>query len=370
MIADFFHYLCVLKKTDMIIDQAKIARFKEIVEATHRAAIVCHMSPDGDALGSSLCLMLTLRNMGKNVAVIVPDMYPATLSFLPGASQIIVASANYSLTKSILDRADTIFCLDFNEPLRLDRLAPYVLQSPARRVMIDHHLNPADIAELTFSHPEKSSTCALLFTILEQAGLDSHITPNAAACCCAGMMTDTGNFSYNSNDPDLYRILARLIEKGVNKDAIAKRLFDTSSGRRIRLMGYLLYHNLHMFSQHRCAVVTLNPDEAAEFDYHRGDTESLVNTPLSIPDVIWSVYLRATSPTHVKVSMRSKGDFSVREICATNFGGGGHLNAAGGDFNGTISEALSTLIDIMPLYDKYLPAPDAETFPPIILPNK
>lgn len=354
----------------MYIEPAKTTHLREILESSKRNVIVCHKTPDGDALGSSLCLAHTLIAMHKRATVIVPDMFPANLGFLPGAHNVVIASSNYELTATILAEADTIWCLDFNEPERLDRLAPYVMAVNARRILIDHHLNPAAFAELTFSYPEKSSTCAVLYSILKKAHLSEYVTAEGAACCCAGMMTDTGNFSYNSNDPDLYHILAELIDKGVNKDAIAKRMFDTSSERRLRIMGYCESRKMQIFKEHRCAVITLTTHEADEFDYHRGDTESLVNVPLSIPEVTWSVYLRATSPEQVKVSMRSKGDFSVREICANHFGGGGHLNAAGGEFFGTCDDALKAVVDIMPLYDYMLPSEGADNFPPIIIKHK
>lgn len=343
----------------------KIAAFKRIITESKRFVIVCHKGPDGDALGSSLCLNHLLRRLGKESMVVTPDSYPANLSFLPGSEHVVIASHNYERVDSLLGRADTVMCLDFNELGRLDRLAPYVEKAAGKKVLIDHHLNPDGFADLTFSFPEISSTCALLYLILSAADLTAKVDAIGAACCCAGMMTDTGNFSYNSNDPKLYRIMAELVEKGINKDGIAKRLFDTSTERRIRIMGYCQSHNMSVFPEHKAALITLSKGECEEFGYEKGDTESLVNMPLSIPSIVWSVYLRETTSGIVRVSMRSKGDFSVRDICSAHFEGGGHCNAAGGEVAGTLEAAISAVLKVMPLYDGLLPA--SETIEPSII---
>lgn len=340
----------------MKFDQETITRFREIVDATDRCAIVCHMSPDGDALGSSLCLRHLLTAMGKSACVVVPDAFPATLAFLPGTNDVVVASYDYVRAKRVIDHSQAVFCLDFNELQRLDRFAPYVEASDAVKVNIDHHLNPSGFADLTVSCPEKSSTSALLYMLADQAGFGEYITPEAAECCCAGMMTDTGNFSYNSDDPDLYIILADIVRRGVDKDALYKQLFNISTERRIRIMGFCQYKNMFIVPEHRAAIITLSKAETDDLGYRKGDTEALVNIPLSIPETVWSVYLREMEPGFVKVSMRSKGEFSVRDICADNFGGGGHCNAAGGEFRGTIDDTIARLLEIMPKYDKFLPS--------------
>ena len=176
---------------------------------------------------------------------------------------------------------------------------------------------------------------------------------NAAACIYTGMMTDTGNFSYNSNDPDLYLIIHDLMRKGIDKDNLYKLVMNTSSETRIRIMGYAQYR-MQLLPDHRAAVITLSADELKEFGYNKGDTEGLVNVPLAIPEITYSVFLREDAPDCVKVSMRSKGDFSVSRICEENFNGGGHANAAGGEFHGTLDEAVEKLFEIIPNYDKYL----------------
>ena len=166
------------------------------------------------------------------------------------------------------------------------------------------------------------------------------------------MMTDTGNFSYNSNDPDLYIIISDLLKKGIDKDKIYTQVFNTCSESRLRICGYGQYKMI-LFPNHKAALITLSEDELKEFGYAKGDTESLVNVPLSIPEVNYSVFMREDSPEYVKISTRSKGDFPVNLMCEKYFGGGGHLNAAGGEFHGTLSDAVSRLLSIMPEFDVY-----------------
>ena len=191
--------------------------------------------------------------------------------------------------------------------------------------------------------------------MLESVGLERRISREAAECCCTGMMTDTGNFSYNSNDPQLYRILERLVAKGVDKDAIYTRLFNTNTESRVRLMGYAQSSKMQILPEHQAAVIALSREELDEFGYKRGDTEALVNVPLSIPGITYSVFLREDETGYVKVSMRSKGSFSVKEICEAHFGGGGHVNASGGEMRAPLDEVLQRVIDVLPQYDSMLP---------------
>ncbi len=329
-----------------------IDKVASLIRDARKVAIVCHMTPDGDALGSSLCLMHALRAMGKNASVITPDAPPRSLTFLPGAQNITVASYNHDRAKYTFLHADLIFCLDFNDLKRIDRTAPMVEAAKAPVVVVDHHLNPVIKPEILISDPSKSSTSALVYEMLDAAGMSEFVGLEAATCCCAGMMTDTGNFAYNANDPALYSILSALMERGVDKDDLYNRLFNTNSLSRIRLMGFCQYARTHVLPEHHCAIITLSLDDARDFGYSKGDTEGLVNIPLSIPGIIYSVYLRQDEPGYVKVSMRSKGDFSVKEICEKYFSGGGHHNAAGGEINDTLDGALDRILHIIPEADR------------------
>ena len=338
-----------------LLSKAQADQLSSMIQKSNRVVVTCHMTPDGDALGSSLCMVHVLLSMGKFATVVVPDCPPQNLMFLPGSSHVVVASCRPERAESLLTDADLVVLLDFNDLKRIDRMAPMVEASKAKRVVIDHHLNPSIKADVLISRPDVSSTCALLYQVLESIGLERRISREAAECCCTGMMTDTGNFAYNSNDPQLYRILERLVAKGVDKDAIYTRLFNTNTESRVRLMGYAQSRKMQILPEHQAAVIALSREELDEFGYKRGDTEALVNVPLSIPGITYSIFLREDEPGYVKVSMRSKGNFSVKEICEAHFGGGGHVNASGGEMRAPLDEVLQRVIDVLSQYDSMLP---------------
>lgn len=330
-------------------DIPQIEKLKELIPKSRNVVITCHLSPDGDALGSSLGLKHVLSCLGIECRVITPDCPPQSLSFLPGYNDVMPLSRYESLVRAHVNRADLIFCLDYNELKRVDRLAPYIEASSARKIMIDHHLHPATEGfDVQISHPEISSTCALLYKVICAIGLGEYITKDAAECIYTGMMTDTGNFSYNSNDPDLYLAIYALLERGIDKDQIYRKAMNVRSENSIRLNSYALLEKLEVFPEYHAALICITRDEANRFGYKKGDTEGLVNVPLCIPGVVYSCYLR-DEEDYVKVSMRSVGDFPVNKLCKEHFGGGGHLNAAGGEFHdGDMRECAELFKSLMP----------------------
>ena len=336
------------------ISHDKVEAVKNLIARSGKIVIICHMTPDGDAMGSSLALYDLLKRKGKNVFVVTPDMPPRNLMFLPGAQSVVVGSRYPDKAHNLLLSADLIVCLDFNSLHRVDRLSPFVSGSSAKKILIDHHLEPENFVDVLISCPEKSSTCALLYELLGLMGMSEEMSREAAECIYTGMMTDTGNFSYNSNDPQLYLIIAELLKKGIDKDSIYNKAWNTNSSGRLRLCGYALYCKMQLVPDHKMALIALSRDELNEFDYVKGDTEGLVNKPLSIPGIEYSVFLREDEPDYVKVSMRSLGDFPVNKICSDHFGGGGHLNAAGGEFHGSLASAMGVVMSVLPDYDEYL----------------
>lgn len=342
----FFDSMTASEST-CFIPESSLEKARTLIDGARSVVLVCHMTPDGDALGSMLCLQKVLMAKGKRARCVVPDMPPASLQFLPGVSAIMVASSNEGYAAKILSTVDLVICLDFNDAKRIDRLGSALLSSRAPRIVIDHHLNPVLKANVMISFPEKSSTSALVFHFLEGLGWLDDMDADSATCCCAGMMTDTGNFSYNSNDPDLYRILSVLVAKGVDKDALYRKLFNTNSESRVRIMGFGQYARMELFPDHGAALITLSRDELNELHYRPGDTEGLVNVPLSIPGIRYSIFLRQNEPDYVKVSMRSVGDFSVKELCEKHFGGGGHLNAAGGECRMSLEDTRRRVMEIV-----------------------
>ncbi len=320
-----------------VVDEKKIKKLAHLLDDARRIVITTHLSPDGDAMGSSLAFARVLSEIGKDVAVIVPDQPLQQLMFLPGAKDVIVGSRYADFAAKLFAKSDLIICLDFNELRRIDRLAPYVEASKAAKVMIDHHLHPGDFADVVISHPEMSSTCLLLFRVLCRLELFTVIDKETATCILAGMMTDTGNFAYNANDPDAYIVEAELVRKGVDKVNLYNRLLNRTTENCLRLTSYALLEKMEVFHDFNAALICLTRDELNSFHYVKGDTEGLVNRPLAIPGIIYSAFLREEEG-YVKVSMRSLGDFPVNLLCSEHFGGGGHLNAAGGEFDGTLEE--------------------------------
>ena len=235
-----------------------------------------------------------------------------------------------------------LFRADNNEPKRIGRLAPIVEAAPGRKVMIDHHLYPApDFCRLVISHPELSSTCELVFRLLCAMKSYDDINRQAAECLYTGMMTDTGAFSYNSNRTDIYFIIGELIKKGIDKDAIYRRVYQVYSESRMRLMGYTMNEKMKVYPAQRAALITLTRDELQRYHYTAGDTEGFVNMPLDIDGVEFSVFIREDRD-YAKVSLRSVGRFPCNRFAMRHFNGGGHKNASGGEFYGSLEDAVRT----------------------------
>lgn len=338
--------------TARVIKDSKIKELKQRIIDSENIVITCHVSPDGDAIGSTLAMCHILRAMGKDARIVTPDLPPKTLMFLPGTRDIVVFTRNADLGRQLFSDADLVLCLDFNSPYRVDKMADTMLQSQGKKVLIDHHLDPDKFADLVISHPEMSSTCLLVYKIICQLGLSEKIDRNVADCIYTGMMTDTGNFTYNSEDPDIYLTISELLKKGINKDRLYSRVCNTNSESRIRLIGYAISQKMQLFPEHHAALIALTQDELKQFKYEKGDTESLVNIPLSIPDISYSIFLR-DDVDYIKVSARSVGNFPVNRICEKHFGGGGHKNAAGGEFRGSVQEAIDKFISILDENDIY-----------------
>lgn len=333
---------------------------KVLAEAQH-VVIFTHMGPDGDAIGSSLALRhyLESRSTATQATVIVPNDFPDFLAWMPGADQILVYEGHAEQCDRCLDEADVVVCLDFNDPRRIGPVGERVQQKPCPKVMIDHHLYPTDFATVLISDPAVSSTCELVYYFLRQwEGESWHPSPEIANCLYTGLMTDTGNFSYNSNRPELYEIIAELMRAGIQKDVIYDRVFNQYSADRMRLMGYCLYKKMRLYPEHHMALITLSIDELKQFNYKQGDTEGIVNLPLQMGDIFYSVFMREQEPKPgttknvVKVSFRSQGDRPVNVMAAEVFRGGGHANASGGDFYGSIHTAARLFLREYPKYFK------------------
>ena len=338
-----------------VIAQAEVDHVEKWFERAEKIVIVSHVSPDGDAIGSSLGLYHFLTSQEKTVNVIVPNAFPEFLHWMPGAKEVIVYDKYKEYADKLINEADVLCCLDFNVLSRIDEMEEVVKNTPARKMMVDHHLYPGDFCRITISHPEISSTSELVFRLICQLGNFSDITKEGAECIYTGMMTDTGGFTYNSNDREIYYIISELLSKGIDKDEIYRKVFNTHSEGRLRLMGYVLYDKMQVFPEFNSALIWLDASEQKRFQYKKGDTEGFVNIPLSIKDVRFSVFLREdTEKKMIKVSLRSVGTFPCNKVAAEFFNGGGHLNASGGEFYGPMEEAINLFKQALVKYQDLL----------------
>jgi len=271
----------------------------------------------------------------------VPDAFPDFLKWLPGSEQVMRYDKHPEEVKVLCQQADLLFCLDFNEMTRLEELQEIVEVSPAKRVLIDHHLNPAIEGVVTVSHPEASSTCELVFRVICQLGDFDHLNQKIAAPIYCGMMTDTGGFTYNSTRPEIYTIIGMLLTTGIDKDKIYRRVFNNYSQSAIRFRGYLMHRSLHVFEEYHAAYYLVGRKDMKDFNFVKGDLEGLVNEPLRIKGMRLSISLREDDRTEhlIWVSLRSVDDFPCNEMAAEFFNGGGHLNASGGRLQCTLAEA-------------------------------
>lgn len=332
-----------------VIDSHKISQVEHLLKKYDKIVIVTHVSPDGDAIGSSLGLYHYLVNAGNDVTVIVPNAFPEFLNWMPGAKDILDYEKYTEYSQKLIAEAELIFCLDFNIPKRTFHLAPLIEAAKGKKVMVDHHPEPSDFCDVVISYPQISSTSELIFRLICRMGDYDAISKESAECIYTGMMTDTGGFTYNSNNCEIYSIISELLNKGIDKDQIYSNVYHNYSVDRYRMLGYTLSEKLKVYPEYRTALITLTKEEQLKYNAKKGDTEGFSNLPLSIKDIIFAVFMRQDNEM-LKISLRSQGTFPCNKFSAQCFNGGGHLNAAGGEFFGTIEEAIEVFEKALPEY--------------------
>lgn len=335
-----------------LLKETQLRHLGPLLDKARKVVLTCHVRPDGDAVGSTLCLMHLLRARKVQAHVVTPDTPPRVLEFLPGYHDIVPFSKYEEYGTRLMQEADLIVCCDFNTSSRLSGLEAVFSASKAKKVVIDHHENPAMSADLTVSYPDMSSTCELVFRLLCGLGRFGELadSPEAATCLCTGIITDTRNLSVNTKHLDLYDIVKELLGIGVNKRLILRETMETKSENALKLNSFALCERLKVYPRHRAAVVWLTQEDLDRFHYEKGDTEGLVNQALELRGIIYAVFMRQEKDK-VRLSMRSLGSFPVSKICADHFGGGGHIQAAGGDFEGPVEDCLKFLESVLPEYD-------------------
>ncbi len=335
-----------------IIDERLIEQCSELIESAESFCLVTHIGPDGDAIGSSLAMMHFLRKIGKNpVRVIVPNAFPDFLRWMPGSEEILIYEEQPEVCNEYFRTSDVILCLDFNSLNRIGPAQDIVRSSEAKILLLDHHLYPESFADVTISYPLMCATCEIVFRVICRMGYASALDLNIAECIYTGLMTDTGNFSYNSNNAELYIIVSELMRLGIDKDSIHRNVFDNYSYQRMRLMGYCLYKKMQIFPQYGTALITLSDAELQQFFFKPGDAEGIVNLPMSINGIFFSCMLREDKEhDEIKVSMRSQGTFPANQVAKDLFNGGGHLNAAGGKSTESLEATIQKFVEHLPDY--------------------
>ncbi len=325
-----------------------IGEVKKLLSVPKDIVITSHRNPDGDAIGSSLALYLYLNKLGHTVRVIFPSEYPHFVSWMPDAEKIIIFDIEPELTESTIKRADIIFSLDYNSLDRIDKVGEMIRPLPCTKIMIDHHLNPDYFAEYMLSEPSASSTCELVYDFIEMLGEKDKLDIPIGECLLTGILTDTGSFKY-ATSPKLFKIVASLLELGVDDTKIHDFVFNSQNEKNLRLLGHCLKDRMEILEEYQTGIIWLTRRDYEYYDIQRGDTEGIVNFLLKMKNIKIAAFI-TEQPTIVKISLRSKGDFSVEQIAKKHFKGGGHKNASGGS---SYKGLKSTLLEFKNILAEY-----------------
>lgn len=323
----------------------KVNKIISVLDNAKQIVIITHQNPDGDAIGSLLGLYNFLKDR-YNVIPVTPNSYPDFLKWMPGNNEVIIFNQQKEKAAEVFKKADVIFGLDFNDINRIESAREAFSASNAFKILIDHHPMPGDFTDLIISETHRSAAAELLYDVLKSINKEL-ISIDVAECLFAGIMTDTGCFSFNSSNPETYRIVARLLEKGINKDKIFNQIYENYSEDRMRLTGFCLNERMKVFAQEKSAYVYLSQNDVSQYKFTKGDTEGFVNLPFSIKGINLSGFF-FEFPDYIKISLRSKGSFDVNNLAREHFNGGGHKNAAGGRFYGTLNDAINHFETLLP----------------------
>lgn len=336
-----------------MFDKNRVKSVSNLLSDSKKIILVSHKNPDGDTLGASLAMFHFLRSKGLQVETIVPNHYPAFYAWMPGIEEMHVFEGHAAEVKGLIREADLIFCLDFNNMSRTGNLAAELLKSEAVKIMIDHHLAPSDEFDYVFSDINTSSTGELVYEFINDMGEINRLGLNESLALYTCIMTDTGSFSFSCNRPRTYEIIADLVRRGVDAAKVHKLVYDTFSENRLRLLGYALSSKMEVWKELHAAAIHLNKEDLKRFDYQVGDTEGVVNYPLSMADVNLSILLTEKDDL-IRISFRSKGSFDVNQFARAHFSGGGHRNAAGGNSPLSMPDTLQKLKEILLTYRESL----------------
>src|SRR5690554_997098 len=321
-----------------------ITKIHPLLKEVKNIVITTHYGPDGDAIGSSLGLQIYLQKLGHNVVTIVPSKCPDFIGFLPKTDTLINFEAMPLKAEKVLEKADILFCLDFNTFHRTRDLKTLLEDSYAIKVLIDHHLEPAiEDFDYGWSDPESSSTCEMVYHFIVEHTKKEHFDMDMMTLLYTGVVTDTGSFRYERATGDLHRMIAFFKDSGLNHTKIHEQLFNTWSENRLKFLGHVLAERLHVFPNLGWSYMAIKEEDFIKFNVKKEDIEGFVNYGLTIKGIHSTVLLSQRGNQEVRLSFRSNIGYDVRTIASTHFMGGGHENAAGGTFHGTLEDAINHL---------------------------
>jgi phosphoesterase RecJ-like protein len=306
-----------------------------------KIVITFHQKPDADAMGSGLGLYNFLVRFGHQVTVISPTNWAGFLSWMPGAKKVLDFEIQKQKALNALNEAEWLFCLDFNVLSRTKNMEPVIEKLTCAKILIDHHQQPQTEAfDYGISDTAKSSTAEMVFDFIVNSGHTEKINIDVSECLYAGVMTDTGSFRFNSTSADVHRMIAKLKESGLNHSQVHENLFDNFLEGRFRFFGNTLLNRMEIFYEYNTALIAIPQKDLIKFNVKTGDTEGLVNFPLSIKGIKLAAVIIDRGDER-KSSFRSKGGFDVNTFARKYFNGGGHFNAAGGRNTESLDEVIA-----------------------------
>lgn len=336
----------------------QIQAVKEILSFPKDIVLTSHRNPDGDALGSTLGLMQYLKQLGHNVQVIYPSDYPNIYNWMPGVEDAVIYDLDPEKATALIKAAQVIFILDYNSLDRVDKMGEMISYAKCPKIMIDHHLDPEPCADFIFSDTTSSSTSEMVYDFITALGDRHRIIPLVGENLYVGIVTDTGSFKF-STSPKVFRVVADLVDLGVNDVKLQDLIFNCQYEKHLRLLGHCLYNRMEILPEFNTGIIWLTKKDYESFDIQRGDTEGIVNYLLTLKNIRMAAFI-TEQPNIVKISLRSKGDFSVQEVCRDHFRGGGHKNASGGFSHGNLNSVLIKFKNLLPLYKDKLVSTDNE----------
>jgi phosphoesterase RecJ-like protein len=325
---------------------AGIEDIKELLATPKKILITMHRKADGDALGSSLALYYYLLKKGHTPVIVSPTDYGEYLHWMPGNDKVVIWERDKPKAANIIQSVEVVFCLDFNALSRIEDMGDEIRKSSAFKIMIDHHTHPEDFDDFRLWTPEACATAELVYKFIMLLGDEKMVDKTMATCLYTGLVTDSGSFRYKNVTPDVHRVVAMLMETGFDHTEVHDNIFDVMTESRLKFYGHCLKENLVVLPKYKAAYITVSKEELKKYNINTGDTEGLVNFPMSMSNIIVGALIIERDKM-VKLSIRSKGDFAVNDIARKYFEGGGHINAAGGtshlDLKGTVERFIEAL---------------------------